>query len=110
MHRLKRRPLTEAEAEYNTQQASESSWFTHNEVCIKAGVVQPAKCSLSATRQSYIHRAVLIGLYSCIHRTMFIWSRDMPVGLLLKGISIAQYAHLSTTSGGLLPKFGWLQQ
>ena len=39
MHRLKRRPLTEAEAEYYTQQASESSWFTHNEVCIKAGAI-----------------------------------------------------------------------
>ncbi len=40
MHRLKRRPLTEAEEEYYTQQASESSWFTHNEVCIKAGAIQ----------------------------------------------------------------------
>ena len=45
MHRLKRRPLTEAKEEYNTQQASESSWFTYNEVCIKAGAIHFGKCS-----------------------------------------------------------------
>ena len=98
MHRLKRRPLTEAEAEYYTQQASESSWFTHNEVCIKAGAIQGIQRRLDDMLTAFVFSigkaysyVYLDARYERVLRMVWSAHRQCLSLLVLMSVGIVQY-------------------